>query len=106
MVLAKKYCGILWQILIQIANGKSCGKFVTAENETPAAQSEADRRYMTTVRKLVKRYQVKYLTDFEESKEKSTPPLILTFKENDDEDDFVQMEYGSRNLNISVENIY
>ena len=56
-----------------------------------------------TIRKLVKWYQVKYLKDDEVNAEKSQPPLIVTFQDNDEVDTNF---YGSRNLNVSVENIF
>lgn len=103
--LLKKYSKIVCVFFRQhVFAGKICGKFDTTESSPlqSSSQQERDNRYIQTVHKLVKRYQVKYLKDCEVSKEKPPPPLILTFQDERDGSGYL----GSRNLNVSVENLY
>ena len=85
-----------------ILEGKLCGKFEST-NSRNTENVEHSQRYYQTIWKLVKRYQVKYLKDDEVNAKKSQPPLIVTFQDNDEVDTNF---YGSRNLNVSVENIF
>ena len=100
----KKYSKY-WYVIFRrnFFTGKICGEFdATESSPSQSSESQSSVRYMKTVRKLVERYQVKYLKDCEVSKEKPPPPLILTFQDERDGSAYS----GSRNLNVSVENLY